>query len=252
MRTLGNILWFIIGGWWHALIWLLWGVLFCCTIVGIPIGKACFQYAKLIAFPFGKVVVRETFIKGKENVSGIRRFFGTLANIIWLPIGIFMFFMSIGTIILSCITIIFIPYAIILARSVKFTLWPVGAKVITKEEYQAILNAQMINNMNGAQINTSNQVNQIPQTQSGGTENKTIDKRIVSLVLGVLSIILTVTVVFTPIGFILGIVAVVFGIMAYTANKDSKSIAAVVFSIASILINIIATVVIMTRIMDMY
>ncbi|MCH5272679.1 MAG: hypothetical protein J1E35_03305 [Lachnospiraceae bacterium] len=145
MRTLGNILWFVLGGWWTALLWICLGILCCVTIVGIPIGKACFQYANLMAFPFGKVIVKETFIKGKENVSGIRRFFGTLVNILWLPIGFVMFIGSVGTIIVCCISIIFIPVAVVVAKSSQFLLWPVGAKVITKEEYQAILIAQKAN-----------------------------------------------------------------------------------------------------------
>lgn len=148
MRVLGNFIWFIIGGWWTALLYLLWGVIFCITIVGIPIGKACFQYAKLMAFPYGKVIVKETFIKGKENVSIIRRFFGTLVNIIWLPIGIIMFLGTIGIMIALCITIIGIPFAVVLAKSCKFLLWPVGAKVISKEEYQAIITAQVMERRN--------------------------------------------------------------------------------------------------------
>ncbi len=32
------------------------GVLWCITIVGIPIGKQCFKFAKLAFFPFGKEV----------------------------------------------------------------------------------------------------------------------------------------------------------------------------------------------------
>ncbi len=54
MRTLGNILWFILGGWWNFLLYASLGVLFCITIIGIPVGKALFQYAKLMALPFGK------------------------------------------------------------------------------------------------------------------------------------------------------------------------------------------------------
>ena len=88
MATLGNILWFLFFGWWSALLYLLEGCLCCITIIGIPIGKALFQYAKLMAFPFGKTIVRETTIKGKENVSVVRRVFGTIANIIWLPFGL--------------------------------------------------------------------------------------------------------------------------------------------------------------------
>ena len=54
MKTLGNILWFLFGGF---LLWLEWsisGLLLCITIIGIPAGKQCFKLAKLCATPFGK------------------------------------------------------------------------------------------------------------------------------------------------------------------------------------------------------
>ena len=47
MKILGNILWFIFGGF---LLWLEWsiaGLLLCITIIGIPAGKQCFKMAKL-------------------------------------------------------------------------------------------------------------------------------------------------------------------------------------------------------------
>lgn len=54
MGCLGNILWFLFGGLWTGLSWVAAGVLWCITIVGIPIGKQCFKFAKLAFFPFGK------------------------------------------------------------------------------------------------------------------------------------------------------------------------------------------------------
>lgn len=138
MTLLGNMLWFILAGWWSSLYYTACGVLCCITIIGIPIGKAMFQYAKLMAAPFGKVIVKETDLKGIENVSGIRRFGGTIANILWLPVGIITFLGNIGLMIACTISIVGIPAAIVLAKSCKFLLWPVGAKVVTKEEYENI------------------------------------------------------------------------------------------------------------------
>ena len=56
MGCLGNILWFIFGGFASGLSWLLAGLLWCITIIGIPIGMQCFKLAKLSFFPFGKTV----------------------------------------------------------------------------------------------------------------------------------------------------------------------------------------------------
>ena len=50
---LANIIWFIFGGWYTGLSWLLMGVLWCCTIVGIPFGLQHLKMAKLAFMPFG-------------------------------------------------------------------------------------------------------------------------------------------------------------------------------------------------------
>ena len=56
MSCLGNILWFILGGFLNSIGWLLTGVLWCITLVGIPIGIQCFKMAKLALMPFGAEV----------------------------------------------------------------------------------------------------------------------------------------------------------------------------------------------------
>lgn len=139
MALLGNIIWFVLGGWWNFLVYAAFGLLFCMTIIGIPIGKALFQYAKLMVLPFGKVIVKETELKGKDNVAAVRRVGGTIANILWLPFGVATFLANIGLMIVCAISIIGIPAAIVIARSCKFLLWPVGAKVVTKEEYDNLV-----------------------------------------------------------------------------------------------------------------
>ena len=57
MSLLGNLIWFLFGGLWMGLGWVLAGLLWCVTIVGIPIGMQCFKLAGLAFFPFGKEVV---------------------------------------------------------------------------------------------------------------------------------------------------------------------------------------------------
>ena len=57
MRFIGNLLWFLVAGLWLSLGWLLAGLFWCITIVGIPWGLQCFKFAKLTAAPFGKDVI---------------------------------------------------------------------------------------------------------------------------------------------------------------------------------------------------
>lgn len=61
MRTLsavGNVLWFVLAGWWLALIHLVSGIALCLTIVGIPLGIADIKMAGAALVPFGRSVVR--------------------------------------------------------------------------------------------------------------------------------------------------------------------------------------------------
>ena len=53
MALKGNVLWFLVAGFWLWLGAVIDGILFCCTIVGI----ACFRIAKVSFAPLGKKVV---------------------------------------------------------------------------------------------------------------------------------------------------------------------------------------------------
>ena len=54
---IGNILWFVLAGWWLALGHLFTGILLCLTIIGIPLGIASFKMASAALVPFGKEIV---------------------------------------------------------------------------------------------------------------------------------------------------------------------------------------------------
>ena len=56
MKTIGNILWFIFGGFFSAIGWFLSGIIWSITIIGIPFGKQFFKLAKLSLAPFGAKV----------------------------------------------------------------------------------------------------------------------------------------------------------------------------------------------------
>ena len=55
--AIGNLLWFLVAGWWLAVIHVVSGIAFCVTIVGIPFGVASFKLAAVGLFPLGKRVV---------------------------------------------------------------------------------------------------------------------------------------------------------------------------------------------------
>lgn len=57
LSTFMNILWILTGGLWIALSHLVFGLLLCISIIGIPFGLQHFKLATLALTPFGKQVV---------------------------------------------------------------------------------------------------------------------------------------------------------------------------------------------------
>ena len=131
MSLLGNILWFIFGGLFSGLSWVLSGVIWCITIVGIPYGKQCFKFASMSFAPFGKEI---------EYGGGVP---SLLANVIWIiffgiPMALenFIFFgipMALENLIFGCIwciTIVGIPFGLQFFKIAKLSLAPFGARIV--------------------------------------------------------------------------------------------------------------------------
>lgn len=54
-----NILWILLGGIWISLSHLVFGIVLCITIIGIPFGRQHFKLAGLALTPFGKHIVEK-------------------------------------------------------------------------------------------------------------------------------------------------------------------------------------------------
>jgi uncharacterized membrane protein YccF (DUF307 family) len=55
--TIGNVLWFVLAGWWLILGHVITGILLCLTIIGIPLGLANFKLIPVSLTPFGREIV---------------------------------------------------------------------------------------------------------------------------------------------------------------------------------------------------
>lgn len=118
MKTLGNILWIICGGLVSSLSWALAGLLWCITIIGIPLGKQCFKFAKLTLAPFGKEIT--------DDGSAA----STVANIFWIIFtGLPMAIENAAFGLLLCVTVIGIPFGKQYFKLAKLSLAPFGKKV---------------------------------------------------------------------------------------------------------------------------
>jgi uncharacterized membrane protein YccF (DUF307 family) len=54
---IGNIIWFVLAGWWLALGHVITGALMCVTIIGIPLGLTNFKLIPISLTPFGRDIV---------------------------------------------------------------------------------------------------------------------------------------------------------------------------------------------------
>jgi len=55
--TVGNVIWFLLAGWWLAIAHLLTGIALCLTIIGIPLGLANFKLIPVSLTPLGREIV---------------------------------------------------------------------------------------------------------------------------------------------------------------------------------------------------
>lgn len=120
-RFLGNIVWFIIYGFISGLAWLFIGLLWCITIVGIPVGIQCFKLSCVSFFPFGKNILLGT------KTSSV------ILNILWIVFGgleLALGYLAAG--IVFCCTIIGIPLGLQCFKLVKLSFLPFGAKIEIK------------------------------------------------------------------------------------------------------------------------
>jgi uncharacterized membrane protein YccF (DUF307 family) len=124
MRTIGNVLWFVLAGWWLALAYLVAGVLACVLIVTIPFGIAAFRLAGYAAWPFGRrvVVARDA---GLPSIVG---------NVIWILLfGWELAILHVVAGLLLMITIVGIPFGVASLKLAVLALVPLGTRVVDAE-----------------------------------------------------------------------------------------------------------------------
>jgi len=121
VRTLLNIIWLVLCGFWLFLGYALAGVICCILIVTIPWGIASFRIANYVLWPFGRQVVQ-------KPTAGA---FSFLGNVIWFIFAGLC--LAIGHVISGvalAITIIGIPLAIADFKMIPISLAPLGKEIV--------------------------------------------------------------------------------------------------------------------------
>ncbi|MFF2487518.1 YccF domain-containing protein [Microbacterium sp. NPDC058062] len=129
MRTLLNIIWLVLSGFWMFLGYMLAGVVLCILILTIPWGIASFRIGLYALWPFGRTIV-------DKPTSGVGSFLG---NVVWVILA--GWWLAIGHIITGvalCITIIGIPLGIASFKLVPISLMPLGKVIVDSRSLQPV------------------------------------------------------------------------------------------------------------------
>lgn len=126
MRTVGNILWLVLAGFWLALGYVIAGVIMCVLIVTIPFGIQAFKLASYTLWPFGRTVI---------DRPGADPALGCVGNVLWLIFGGLE--LALGHVIagiLLCLTIIGIPLGLACFKLIPLALLPFGKDIVPVDQ----------------------------------------------------------------------------------------------------------------------
>lgn len=125
MKTVLNIIWLILCGFWMFLGYLFAGVLLCITIIGIPFGIAAFRIGVYALWPFGQTVVDRSDA-GAPSCIG---------NVLWLILaGWWLALGHIVTGVVLCLTIIGIPLGLANFKLIPVSLMPLGKEIVPSDQ----------------------------------------------------------------------------------------------------------------------
>ncbi|KMH51240.1 inner membrane protein YccF [Klebsiella quasipneumoniae] len=117
MRTILNILNFILGGFATTLGWLLATLVSIMLIVTLPLTRSCWEITRLSLFPYGNEAIHVDELEpGRQN--SLLNAGGTILNILWfIFFGWWLCLMHIFSGIAQCLTIIGIPVGSLILKS---------------------------------------------------------------------------------------------------------------------------------------
>ena len=132
MRTIANLIWFVLGGFWMGLGWWLAGLVMLISVVGIPWARSCFVFGGFCFFPFGREAIDRRELTGRGDLG--TGALGLVGNVIWFVFGgIWLALGHLGSAVVNFVSIIGIPFGIQHLKLAACALAPVGKTVVDKE-----------------------------------------------------------------------------------------------------------------------
>ncbi len=126
MRTLGNILWLVLGGFWLAVAYVMAGLVNVVLIITIPFGVQSFKLAGYALWPFGRVVVDRP-----DRSVGL----STLGNVIWLIFGgLWLALAHVFVGLVMMITVVGFPLGVASFKMAGLAIAPFGRQIVSLEQ----------------------------------------------------------------------------------------------------------------------
>lgn len=121
MSFIGNLIWIVFGGLLTSLGYLLLGVVYCITIIGIPVGLQLFKMAGLALMPFGRNV---------SDRNGQMGCWPMFFNVLWIVFGGIEMALSHAVLgLLFCATVVGIPFGLQHFKLALLALVPFGKEI---------------------------------------------------------------------------------------------------------------------------
>ncbi len=129
MKTLGNIIWHIpFLGFVNASLVYLLGLLLTVTVIGAPIGLGLIEFGKFLFWPFGNTMVSKSELNTDQNV--LWKSYSTIIMVLYIPFGLILAIFAVFEVVGTFLSIVGIPVALVVAKSLGTYLNPVNKKCI--------------------------------------------------------------------------------------------------------------------------
>ena len=132
VRTILNLIWLVLSGFWLALAYAFAGLIMCVLIITIPFGVASFRLVAYVLWPFGRTVIRRP---GAGAAS-------TVGNVLWfLLAGVWIAIAHVVLGLVLCLTIVGIPLGLGNFKLAAVAIAPLGKEIVSTHDPRAALGA---------------------------------------------------------------------------------------------------------------
>lgn len=129
MKTLGNILWHIpFLGFVNAIVVYVLGLILVATVVAAPIGLGLMEFGKFLFWPFGNSMISKKELNVEQNKAW--KIYSTIVMVLYFPFGLILAVLGAFQVAALFISLIGIPAALVVAKSLGTYLNPVNKKCV--------------------------------------------------------------------------------------------------------------------------